>query len=260
MPHSGQAHPTLIAAANAATVNGSFIAIYGQEFSSLSSGNHACVFDVPEVITAPNGGFKDLVAWIKTPTHFDSTGQPAIVQFNHPNSTYRAQHIEYGMDDFGTDENWIAEMGALARTIEVLNGPGTIDVPHHVLPPNNQADFEYYLSRGFHLAPSADQDNHYKTWGDFTTARTGVIATELTRPALLTAIRARHVYATTDPNLSVIATINGSLCGDIVNRAARHAPSTSKSNSPTKTNPTPATPSTSCPASPATSKSPRKKT
>lgn len=215
VPAPGEPHPSLIAAANAATQNGHFVAIYGQEFSSISAGNHVCVLDVPEVIPAANGAFKDLAAWLRDPSHFDSTGKVAIVQFNHPASVYRAQHIEYGMDDFGTENDWVREMSKLARTIEILNGPGTIDIPHHELPSAAEGDFEYYLSRGFHLAPTADQDNHHRTWGDFTTARTAVVANELTRAALLNAIRARHVYATTDPNLRVIARINGHLAGDI---------------------------------------------
>ena len=111
LPSSGQAHPSLIAAANAATTDGIFVAIYGQEFSSISSGNHVCVFDVPEVIVTPNGAFKELLDWLKEPTHLDSTGQVAVVQFNHPSSTYRSQHIEYGMDDFGTEDEWVKQMG-----------------------------------------------------------------------------------------------------------------------------------------------------
>ncbi len=207
---------SLIEAARAATQDGKFIALYGQEFSSISSGNHMNVFDVPDVIDAPNGSFNKLVEWVNQPAHFDTTGKPAILQFNHPSISLRKQRIEYGEDDFGGDAPWEAAIDALVRTIEIVNGPGTVPGDHHEVPSPAQEAFMYYLSKGFHVAPTADQDNHFKTWGTLTTARTGVVAAELTKPALLNAIRARHVYASTDQNMRVIGRVNGRLMGDIV--------------------------------------------
>src|SRR5205807_5585155 len=67
---------------------------------------------------------------------------------------------------------------------------------------------------GFRVAPTGDQDNHYRTWGTITEARTGIIAEKLTKTNLLDAIRSRHVYATTDKNLKIIFKVNGHLCGD----------------------------------------------
>ncbi len=102
MPHSGQAHPTLIAAA--ARHRQRLLRCHLRREFSSSLRQPRLRLRCPRSHHRATAA-KDLVAWIKTPTHFDSTGQPAIVQFNHPNSTYRIQHIEYGMDDFGTDEN-----------------------------------------------------------------------------------------------------------------------------------------------------------
>src|SRR6185437_3010008 len=99
---------------------------YGQEFSSISKGNHMNVFDVPDVIddrAVPNGNFAALINdWL--PAHLASDGKPAIVQFNHPffrrNDHYE---LEYGRDDFGSDDEWIRRVGDRARTLELLNGP-----------------------------------------------------------------------------------------------------------------------------------------
>ncbi len=66
---------------------------------------------------------------------------------------------------------------------------------------------------GLHLAPTADQDNHREDWGSVVDTRTGVVTTSLTRPDLLAAMRARHVYATQDRNLRLIVTYNGELMG-----------------------------------------------
>jgi hypothetical protein len=59
------------------------------------------------VIDVPNGEFDHLANdWL--PAHLDSTGQPAIVEFNHPGDCHNACIAkEYGQDDFGTQSDWI---------------------------------------------------------------------------------------------------------------------------------------------------------
>ncbi len=210
----GNATSSIHSAANATT--SSFVALYGQEFSTISSGNHACVFDAPAVIKAPSGQFDKLAAWLGEPDHRDSTNQTPIVQFNHPSSQLRKQGIEYGADDFHSRAEWIKTMGALACTIEILNGPGLSQQANRPVPRPFEGDYRYYLSLGFRLAPTGDQDNHYRTWGTLTTVRTGIVAPELTKPALLKAIRERHVYATSDSNLRVIGRADGHLFGDVL--------------------------------------------
>jgi hypothetical protein len=208
----------------ASTINETpgFLALYGQEFSSISKGNHINVFDVPLVIDdaqVPNGDFKGLIAWIENAAHFDSTGQKAILQFNHPSASLRGAKVEYGMQQFGSQQTWIDTMGKYTCLIEILNGPGTHNV-NGAKPEVFESDYFHYLRLGFRVAPSGDQDNHYKTWGTETNARTGVIAEELTKKAILAAIRARHVYATDSPQLKVIikGSVNGQsfMCGDVV--------------------------------------------
>lgn len=210
-PASGEA--SVVDAARTATRPGAFVALYGQEFSAISRGNHANVFEVGSVIPVANGAFDELVGWLGA--NPDSAGLPAIVQFNHPSSEFRRTN-EYGRDDFGGDEAWVREMGRHAALIEVICGPGLN--PGVGVTPDRAAEYDYahYLNMGFRLAPTANQDNHYYNWGDATSARTGVVAAALTREGILGALRARHVYATTDPDLRVIARVNGALCGDVI--------------------------------------------
>src|SRR2546423_7696300 len=77
-------------------------------------------------------------------------------------------------------------------------------------------DFLEYLNLGFKLAPTCDQDNHFKNWGDVTAARTAVITDELTKAKILEGLRSRHVYATQDNDLQVIFFVQGHLCGDVI--------------------------------------------
>lgn len=211
--YTGPQPEALIPAANKWTENGKFVAIYGQEFSSISQGNHANVFDVPRVIDVLNGRFDLLVNnWI--PANLDSSGKPAIIQFNHPSISSSPDSIEYGRDDFADAEEWIRKMDSVAYLIEILNGPAMAETDGHRPQELMEHDYIAYLNLGFHLAPTADQDNHYRTWGSVTDARTAIIAEELSKAKLFEAIRKRHVYATEDKNLRVICRVNGHLCGD----------------------------------------------
>ena len=211
--YTGPDASSLIPAANRLTENGHFVAIYGQEFSSISSGNHANVFDVDQVITAPNGRFDLLLDWLDA--HRDGSGDPPVVQFNHP-GLFQDDSRAYGADDFASQAEWVRRMGNEAALIEVLNGPAMTETPVHRAAERMESDYLRYLNLGFHLAPTADQDNHYLTWGDASDARTAIIAPALTRRDLIAAMRARHVYATEDPNLEVMVTVNGHLAGDII--------------------------------------------
>jgi hypothetical protein len=221
--YNGAAAKSLISAAKKYNKDNEFIALYGQEFSVIDNssqnggGNHVNVYEINDVIdenVVTNGGFGQLVAWLQT--HLDSEGKPAIIQFNHPQEDLRAKKIEYGMDDFATPAEWIKAMSKHACLIEVWNGPGTVKATENLKPEDFRNDYFHYLNLGFKLAPTANQDNHHKDWGDRTVARTGIIAESKTKAAFLDALRKRHVYATLDPNLTVMFGINGHVTGDVI--------------------------------------------
>lgn len=206
---------SLKAAAESATVNGRFVALYGQEFSVIKVGNHVNVFEVPRVITATSGKFDELTAFLDSTS--DSGGRRPIIMFNHPKNTTTIQELEYGLDDFGgNQEGWVKRVGGFAALMQMINGPGQrAGVDLRSARPA-EAAFKKFLSLGFKLAPTADQDNHTRNWGNATQARTAIIAPSLDRQALLEAMRQRHVYATEDSNLRIIIRVNGRLCGDVL--------------------------------------------
>lgn len=204
---------SLVETAKRMTEDGKFIALYGQEFSSISKGNHVVVLDAPKVIDVTNGRFDQLLTWLTA--NPDTTGSSCIVQFNHPKLFNKPS--EYGKDDFPSQQQWIASMGAVTHLIEVLNGPAMTKTGGERPDEVAENDYKTYLRLGFKLAPTADQDNHYFTWGTATDARTGVVIDgPINKAKLLDGLRHRHVYASQDKNLSVIAKINGQLCGDEV--------------------------------------------
>ncbi|MDB6112871.1 MAG: hypothetical protein JWR69_4621 [Pedosphaera sp.] len=215
--YDGNNDTSVMGAARKANEDGKFVALYGQEFSTISSGNHVNVFEVGEVIPTMNGKFDKLLDWLAT--HNDSQGKFPILQFNHPVGTSDPHaDVEYGRDDFGGDGSWVKKMGEHVRTIEVLCGPGTL--PKAAKPTRFEPEYWDLLSKGFRVGPVGDQDNHFPTWGTLTDARTGVVCAHLTKKEILDAIRARHVYATEEAELNVIGTVNGHLCGDEFHKPA----------------------------------------
>lgn len=195
--------------------NASFVALYGQEFSTISSGNHVNIFEIAEVIDeaqVPNGAFDRLLTWLGP--RRDSQGLPALIQFNHPRTGSRSR-ADYGRTDFVDEAAWVAALDRQVELIEVLNAPALKDgvgFRAH----SREADYFRYFNLGFHLGPSVGHDNHYRNWGRSTDARIGVVAAELTRAALLDAMRRRHVFATEDKNLRIWFLSGAALAGDIV--------------------------------------------
>ncbi len=212
--YNGADADSLISAANAMTVNGQFVALYGQEFSTISKGNHVNVFDIREVINVESGRFDRLLQFLLT--NKDSLNQPAILMLNHPKNTLEVEAKEYGRDDFATPSEFVNRMGKHAALIQMINGPGTVAGDNVQMARPDEHAYLKYLQMGFKVAPTADQDNHHRNWGSMTPARTAVIASQLTKAAVLGAMRRRHVYATEDKNLKIVIKVNNRLCGDIV--------------------------------------------
>src|SRR5215510_212600 len=211
--YNGTSPQALIPTAERWTENGRFVAFYGQEYSSISKGNHVNIFDISKVIDVPNGEFKQLADWLES--NRDSIGDLALMQFNHP-GLFNIVEKEYGRHKFASTEEWIRVLGRHVKLIEVLNGPAMARDGGHRSEQVQESDYFEYLNYGFHVGPSVGQDNHYATWGTLTDARIAVVADNLTKQDILTALKNRRVYATEDKNLRVIFTVNGHLLGDIV--------------------------------------------
>lgn len=71
-------------------------------------------------------------------------------------------------------------------------------------------------TRGWHVAPTNNQNNHKGQWGDASEARTVVLAKSLTEEALYAAMKDRRVYATQDSDLAIYYELNGTVMGSII--------------------------------------------
>jgi len=95
----------------------------------------------------------------------------------------------------GTD--LASEMPKNPSIVESYSAPGTFERRTRL------GDFDFFLTRGFQIAPAASHDNHYANWGTGHTSRTAVIAEQLSERRLLDAIEQREVYASEDENLAL---------------------------------------------------------
>ncbi len=132
------------------------------------------------------------------------TQPDSISQFNHPGTTF---------GDFSDFAHYDETIDGLITLIEVGNGEGAIGSSGYF------PSYEYYqraLDKGWHVAPTNNQDNHKGRWGDANTARSVVLADSLTRGNIYDAMRNNRVYATEDNDLSIYYTLDGYEMGTVL--------------------------------------------
>jgi hypothetical protein len=106
---------------------------------------------------------------------------------------------DYGIDanDLGPHfKDFVKAMDPYVHVIEVLSGPAlseTVESDFKYDP--NENDYFFYLKQGFHVSPSVGQDNHYKTWGEITDARVGIVAKSLSESTIYEALRLNRTFA-----------------------------------------------------------------
>lgn len=210
----------LVDAATRANREDEFVALHGQEFSTISSGNHINVFGASRVIDEQevvSGDFRTFYeSWLP------GDAGVRFIQFNHPWDNNKHPERNYGLADYNRSHKKLREVSEKwLRTIEVINGPGTKNETGLPATVKGEAKYLELLTRGFRIAPTADQDNHHRTWGNLTDARTGVLATRLTRRGVLDGIDHLRAYASTDKNIRVWFGIAGAVMGSEVDVAER---------------------------------------
>lgn len=188
------------AAAQTATVPGSFVGLFGMEWGVIDNGGHVNIYNQAQ-----------LMSWTGEPLNVqtDKSNYPMLYTamknnqgalgsygtFNHPNSA-----------DFG---NWTrtADGDAVMRGLSILSGPafntstsfspgGSTYVPRF-----NQA-----LSYGWKIAPEAHQDNHCWNYGNSTPNRTVVLipnGATFNQQSLVAAYGARRFYAAQDRDVQL---------------------------------------------------------
>ena len=187
---------------------GSMVAIAGFEMTWSGGPGHINTFNTPGIVsrnnTTLNNKTKDagLQAYYKLLSQTE--GANSISQFNHPGTTF-GNFIDFGY--------WDAVVDTRMYMVEVGNGEGQIGAGGYY------PSYEQYimaLDKGWHVAPTNNQDNHKGRWGNANDARDVILTDDFSESGIYEALRARRMYATEDKNLDLDYTVNGNMMGSII--------------------------------------------
>ncbi len=202
--HTGLAH------ANTANMDGSFVAMYGQEWGAISSGGHVIVYGYDSLMGWDASDYDVFVGqtnyaglWAKINAKVGAFGYMA-----HPQSTDYNNLFITAVN--ASADNAIVGMAARSgpafSTNNTYSNPSTSDYV---------ARYQEALSLGYHIGVGLDHDTHNSVFGRQTAGRLVVLAPALTRANTLYAIRKMHMYSSDDWNVKVNFNINNQPMGSI---------------------------------------------
>ena len=196
-----------VAAFNAENA-GSLVALAGFEMTWSGGPGHINTFNTPGIVSRNNttlnnktgdAGMKAYYALLS-----QAEGADSISQFNHPGTTFGT------FSDFAY---WDAVIDSRMYMVEVGNGEGAIGAGGYY---PSYSEYIKALDKGWHLAPSNNQDNHKGRWGNANDARDVILTDDFSEEGIYAALRAMRVYATEDKNLEIGYTVNGEMLGSII--------------------------------------------
>ena len=203
-----------------------FVGLYGFEMTWSDGFGHINTFNTPGFESRSNSEFGNKSGSTEGyQNYYDKLVEvgSSLSQFNHPGTTF---------GDFQDFAFYDPQVDQRITLIEVGNGEGAIGSSGYF------PSYEYYtraLDKGWHVAPTNNQDNHKGNWGDSNTARSVVLASNLTEEAIYDAIRNYRVYATEDNDLSILYSLNDNAMGSILNKQENGVTLTAQITDPTDT-------------------------
>ena len=187
---------------------GSLVAVAGFEMTWSGGPGHINTFNTPGIVSRNNSTLNNKTDDAGMKAYYSLLSQPegtdSISQFNHPGSTFGT------FTDFSY---WDAVIDSRIFLVEVGNGEGQIGAGGYY------PSYEYYtmaLDKGWHVAPTNNQDNHKGKWGNANDARDVILTDDFTEEGIYDAIRAMRVYSTEDKNLELYYTVNGMQLGSSI--------------------------------------------
>lgn len=215
-------HAGLTQADNFNTTHPNFLAMYGMEWGVISGGGHVLVH---------GNGLNSLFGWESNVGGTSGQNYDVFVAKNDYSSLFSTINFFSGnntfgslahpnMGDFGnlagSAYNSAADNAISATAVE--SGPATSTNTTYSNPGSSMSYLWYYqtlLSKGYHLGPTIDHDNHNTTFGKTTYSRTVVVSPSLAKADIYNALRNMHFYATQDCDTKVDFTINTRIMGSI---------------------------------------------
>lgn len=187
-----------------ASNNAGFVSMYGMEWGTISTGGHTTVYGINKLLGWNTSNYDIYVAKGDYNSLFSliASTPNAFATLCHPNS-----------NDYGN----IANTGFNATYDNAIVGCAVRNGPYNSTntsysDPSTSNFLSYWnnlLSKGYHLGPLIDMDNHNSnTMGRSSQGRTVVLASSLTRANVMDAFRSMRFYASDDYNLQVNFKVN----------------------------------------------------
>ena len=187
---------------------GERVALAGFEMTWSGGPGHINTFNTPGIVSRNNKTLnnktedKGLQAYYALLSNENLVS--SISQFNHPGTTF-GNFIDFGY--------YSPIIDSRMYLVEVGNGEGAIGAGGYY-PSYDQ--YIMALDKGWHLAPTNNQDNHKGKWGNANDARDVVLTDNFSEEGIYEAIRNYRVYATEDKNLEIRYTLNDEMLGSVI--------------------------------------------
>lgn len=185
--------------AAASVTNGDFVGLFGFEMTWPEDKQlgHISTFNTPGWQTRDQADFENVPTALENYYKTLTAVPGSVSQFNHPDTVH---------GDFERFDHYSPQYDAVVSLLEVAGEDGVVDCEY----------YDLALDKGWHVAPTNNQNNHNGQWGDASEARTVVLAKSLTEEALYAAMKDRRVYATQDSDLTIYYELNGTVMGSIL--------------------------------------------
>ena len=185
--------------AAASVTNGDFVGLFGFEMTWPEDKQlgHISTFNTPGWQTRDQADFENVPTELENYYKTLTAVPGSVSQFNHPDTVH---------GDFERFDHYSPQYDAVVSLLEVAGEDGVVDCEY----------YDLALDKGWHVAPTNNQNNHNGQWGDASEARTVVLAKSLTEEALYAAMKDRRVYATQDSDLTIYYELNGTVMGSIL--------------------------------------------
>ena len=184
----------------AASVTGEdFVGLFGFEMTWPEDKQlgHISTFNTPGWQTRDQANFENVPTALENYYKALTSVPGSVSQFNHPDTVH---------GDFERFDHYSPRYDAVVSLLEVAGEDGVVDCEY----------YDLALDKGWHVAPTNNQNNHNGQWGDASEARTVVLAKSLTEESLYAAMKDRRVYATQDSDLTIYYELNGTVMGSII--------------------------------------------
>lgn len=185
--------------AAASVTNGDFVGLFGFEMTWPEDKQlgHISTFNTPGWQTRDQADFENVPTALENYYKALTAVPGSVSQFNHPDTVH---------GDFERFDHYSPQYDAAVSLLEVAGEDGVVDCEY----------YDLALDKGWHVAPTNNQNNHKGQWGDASDARTVVLAKDLTEESLYAAMKDRRVYATQDSDLAIFYELNGTVMGSII--------------------------------------------